>query len=248
MLNETLDMSNRTETLFAVYNFLEKEFGFRWLKPGDDGIFCIKTTVNLLPELSEWTPALKQRNIRVASFTEHSQLLYGRYAPKEFALSEDQLLKKQTDLYIWLRRMRLGRSEKLNDGINTYFLEWHKLYRLTARIDDFYSTGDFDITDSYLKDALNKNISEQAKQYLKRMQVSNQQSRLTYLSFLAGKSGNKKEIIKAARELVDFRIRNKDVIDINWNVLFQSQHYQMDDQIGTRYLGFLPDNLNSDDF
>lgn len=137
---------------------------------------------------------------------------------------------------------------KLNDGINTYFLEWHRLYRLTDRIDDFYSISDFDITDSFLKNALEKDISEQVKNYIKRMQIANEHSRLTYISFIKGKIGNKDQIVEAATNLINFRIANRDKIDINWNVLFQSQHYQMDDQIGTRFLGYLPNDLDSDNF
>jgi len=135
-----------------------------------------------------------------------------------------------------------------NDGINTYFLEWHRLYRLTGRIEEFYSAEDFNITDSYLKDASGRILSDQARKYIQRMQIANQHSRLTFLAFLAGKSGDKDQIAENAGNLVNFRIRNKDKVDMNWNVLFQSQYYQMDDQIGTRYLGFLPIDLNSDEF
>jgi hypothetical protein len=142
----------------------------------------------------------------------------------------------------------LSEEHRNNDGINTYFLEWHRLYRLTKRIDEFYSLQDFDLTDSYLKDALGKNISEQAKDYIRRMQISNEHSRLTFISFMAGKNGNREKITENARNLIDFRIKNKNNVDINWNVLFQYQHYQMDDQIGTRYLGFLPGDLSSDEF
>lgn len=137
---------------------------------------------------------------------------------------------------------------RLNDGINTHFLEWGLLYRLTGRIDEFYSTGDFDITDSYLENALSRNISEQARNYIRRMQISNKHSRLTFLAFIAGKNGRKDQITENARNLIDFRTKNKEVIDINWNVLFQYQYYQMRDQIGTRYLGFLPKDLDMGDF
>jgi hypothetical protein len=133
---------------------------------------------------------------------------------------------------------------KLNDGVDSYFFEWHRIYRLTNRINDFYSIDDFDKTDSYLSDALKKNISEPARKYIERMQLVNEHSRLTFLSFLAGISKNKPEIIKNAKTLIDFRIKNKDKVDINWNVLFEYQHYQMNDLIGTKYLGYLPKELN----
>jgi len=140
-------------------------------------------------------------------------------------------------------------EQRLNDGLlNPYFLEWGLLNRLTIRIDDFYSLTDFDLTDSYLKDALTKNISDQAREYIKRMQIVNEHSRLTFICFMAGKKGDRNEIISRANELIDFRIKNKDKVDINWNVLFQYQYYHLEDQIGTRYLGFLPSNLSIDVF
>jgi hypothetical protein len=75
------------------------------------------------------------------------------------------------------------------------------------------------------------------------MQIANRHSRLTFLSLLSGKSGDREMIVKNGMELMKYRIENKDNIDINWNNLFQHQHYQLNDQIGTRYLGFLPEDL-----
>ncbi len=539
MLSEVLNLSfNRTGTLFAVYEFLEKELGIRWIKPGDQGLFFSDMQAKSIQQKEvSWTPALIQRNIRIDLFSYREQLIYGKYAPAEFHLTEAEAIKKQIDVLTWMRRMKMGRSAnfrfghaftsywqkykdtdpgifalngkgsrkpigreervkmcptnpelskiivrewkenyqknplqngtsisgcendsdgygndewchcdkcmatdqrkqgeqltdyvtdryvhlwnevvsearqykndimvtgyayenmlkpprkeklddgimiefiprmggdfdvtrklyegwknagmkmmmyrpndmnweigmpfgqeerlfnnyklavengaagtdfdsmlgfwdgisdmayyilsrgnedpkasfdsleneflnafgeahddiaryyrhwrnifnnkilkeelRLNDGINTHFLEWARLYRLTARIDEFYSPDDFDVTDSYLSDALKKDISVQAKDYISRMQLSNKHSRLTYLGFVAGKSGNREQIVGNARNLVNFRIKNRQNIDINWNVLFQYQHYQMHDQIGTKFLGFLPADLNTNDF
>jgi len=137
---------------------------------------------------------------------------------------------------------------RLNNGIKTYFLEYGLLYRLTERIDEFYSLKDFDLTDSYLKNASEKNISEQARNYIRRMQIANENSRLTYICFMAGKNGNKEQIINKAKDLLNFRIQNRDKVDINWNVLFQAQDHFMHDQIGMRYLGFLPKDIDSSEF
>jgi len=137
---------------------------------------------------------------------------------------------------------------RLNDGVDTWFLEWALLHRLTIRIDDFYSIEDFNLTDNLLESALNKNITEQQRNYINRMQIVNKHSRLTFLAFMAGKEGNRSNMISQAKELIKYRIENRDKVDINWNVLFQYQHYQMGDQIGTKYLGFLPSDLNPNDF
>jgi hypothetical protein len=539
ILHDALNLSsNRAGTLFAVYNFLENEFGIRWIKPGDEGIFFSKPVTVTLPEKeSSWTPALIQRNIRTEMLSYKNQMLYGQFAPKDFVLTKDEAQKKYENLLIWMRRMRMGRSEnfrfghaygsywekykdtnpeifaltskgvrkpmgrierikmcptnpelpvikvnewkedfkknpyqnsksisgcendsdgkgndewchcdkcmaidarnkgeqltdyvtdryvhlwngilrearkykndimvtgyayenmlqpprreklddgiliefiprmggdfevtkklyegwenagmkkmmyrpndlwwelgipmgqeermfqnyklgighgaigtdfdaimgywegisdltyyimakghvdpqasfgkleseylssfgeakddiakyyrhwrkifnnkiipeelRLNNGIQTYFLEYGLLYRLTERIDEFYSPEDFDLTDSYLKSALEKNISDQAKNYIKRMQISNEHSRLTFMCLMAGRSGNRDSITKKANELLSYRIKNKDKVDINWNVLFQAQDNFLHDQIGMKYLGFLPKNINLDEF
>jgi hypothetical protein len=137
---------------------------------------------------------------------------------------------------------------RLNDGVDTWFLEWGLLHRLTVRIDDFYSVEDFSIADNYLESALTKNLTEQQRNYINRMQIVNKHSRLTFLAFMAGKEGNRTNMTNQAKKLIKYRIENKDKIDLNWNILFQYQHYQMADQIGTKYLGFLPEDLNSDEF
>jgi hypothetical protein len=137
---------------------------------------------------------------------------------------------------------------RLNNGIKTYFLEYGLLYRLTERIDEFYSLEDFDLADSYLKNASEKNISDQARNYIRRMQIANENSRLTFVCFMAGKSSNKEQIISKAKDLLSFRIQNRDSVDINWNVLFQAQLHHMHDQIGMRYLGFLPKEIDNSEF
>ena len=137
---------------------------------------------------------------------------------------------------------------RLNNGIKTYFLEYGLLYRLTERIDEFYSIEDFNQTDSYLKNALERNISDQARNYIRRMQIANENSRLTFICFMAGKNGNKGQIINKAKDLLGFRIQNRDKVDINWNVLFQAQDNFMHDQIGMRYLGFLPKDIDTSEF
>ena len=98
---------------------------------------------------------------------------------------------------------------RLNNGIKTYFLEYGLLYRLTERIDEFYSLEDFDLTDSYLKNAAEKNISDQARNYIRRMQIANENSRLTFICFMAGKSSNKEQIISKAKDLLSFRIKKQ---------------------------------------
>jgi hypothetical protein len=100
MLSEVLNLSyNRTGSLFAVYRFLEKELGVRWIKPGDQGLFYSGMQSVSIPQKEEsWAPALIQRNIRTDLFSYREQLIYGQYAPAEFHPTEDEAIKKQADV------------------------------------------------------------------------------------------------------------------------------------------------------
>ena len=55
-------------------------------------------------------------------------------------------------------------------------------------------------------------------------------------------------MVKKTGELVQFRIENRDNIDINWGMLFWAQYYHLYDQIGTRFLGILSDDINMKDY
>ena len=122
MLNMTY---NRTGTLFAVYCFLEKELGVKWIKPGDQGIFFNdRESVSLQTKEFSWTPPLIQRNIRTMS-SYRDQVNYGQYAPKEFQMTESEVIKKQTDVLTWMRRMRMGRSKNFLFG-HAFTTYWNK--------------------------------------------------------------------------------------------------------------------------
>ena len=104
-------------------------------------VFFIRpsATVTLAEKDSAWTPALLQRNIRTEMLSFKNQKLYGQYAPKEFSLTEDESLKKYANLLIWMRRMRMGRSENFRFG-HAYGSYWEKykdtnpdIFALTSR-------------------------------------------------------------------------------------------------------------------
>ncbi len=137
---------------------------------------------------------------------------------------------------------------ELSDGVDPVYFEWYDMGKLTQRIDEFYSEEDFELTDSYLSSALNKDISILAKDYIKRMQITNRHNRLTFQSLMAGIEGNDNKMKEKAGELVQFRIDNKDNIDMNWGMLFWAQYYHLYDQIGTRFLDFLSDDIDFGDY
>ncbi len=137
---------------------------------------------------------------------------------------------------------------ELSDGIDPVYFEWYDMGKLTQRIDDFYNEEDFKVTDQYLENALNKDVSPLARDYIERIKIANRHSRLTFYSLIAGINGDEQEMVKKTGELVQFRIENRDNIDINWGMLFWAQYYHLYDQMGTRFLGILSDDINMKDY
>jgi hypothetical protein len=137
---------------------------------------------------------------------------------------------------------------ELSDGIEPVYFEWYDMGKLTQRIDDFYAEEDFNMTDEYLENALKKNVSPLARDYIERIQIANRHSRLTFRGLMAGIGGNEQKMKEKAGELVEFRIENRDNIDMNWGTLFWAQYYHLYDQIGTRFLGILSEDINMKDY
>jgi Domain of unknown function (DUF4838) len=116
---------SRTGSLFAVYWFLEKELGVKWLKPGDDGIiFNPQKELSLKTGTYSWTPKLTMRAIRPGYHRKTAKA--ANKAPKEFQLSAKQRKEKQQDTQIWLKRMKMGRS--LVFGYGHAFTRWWDKY------------------------------------------------------------------------------------------------------------------------
>ncbi len=113
---------SRTGSLFAVYLFLEKELGVSWIKPGDDGIiFKPRQELSLTTGTFSWIPKLSMRNIRPG---------YGRHkpkgAPKDFQDSAKKRAEKKLATNIWLKRMKMGRSQVF--GYGHAFTKWWEQY------------------------------------------------------------------------------------------------------------------------
>jgi Domain of unknown function (DUF4838)/Glycosyl hydrolases family 2, sugar binding domain len=116
---------SRTGTLFAVYLFLEKELGIKWLKPDDDGIvFTPCNELTLKTGTTSWTPKLQMRYIR--SGYSKKTVNASKDAPVEFRLSKAQRAAKRLATDIWLKRMKMGRSEVFEYG--HAFKTWWKKY------------------------------------------------------------------------------------------------------------------------
>ncbi len=121
--------SSRTGTLFAVYDFLEKELGVLWLEPGEKGIVHPSEPVlKLTAGNGAWSPgALIQRQIRSGysnwakySTKEASSL------PESFRQDRKQYEFAAEEVRLWLKRQRMGNSSPLSYG--HAFTQWWELY------------------------------------------------------------------------------------------------------------------------
>ncbi len=90
----TLTYGNRFGTMTAVCCFLEKQFGIKWLWPGDSGIvFPERKTLALNTGTVRWTPQLVMRSIRTGYYSPwHRKAMEekGKILPQEFRLEGKQ--------------------------------------------------------------------------------------------------------------------------------------------------------------
>ncbi|MEA2012198.1 MAG: DUF4838 domain-containing protein, partial [Verrucomicrobiota bacterium] len=117
---------NRTGTLFAVYAFLENEFGIKWLEPGDKGIvYKPSRTLTLRENNYNWTPKLSKRAIRSNSWRWKYVKNRQKSLPVSMRISQSEAEKHAMNELIWLKRMRMGRNLILNYG-HAFTKHWEK--------------------------------------------------------------------------------------------------------------------------
>lgn len=116
-------------TLFAVYNFLEDNFGVRWVEPGDNGI-CFKeqNPLSLKIGRANWIPQLAMRNVRsgMGHNWQYHKLIASEL-PEDFKMSQNEYERKKVAIDLWLKRMRMGGRIALNYG--HAFTNWWGKYR-----------------------------------------------------------------------------------------------------------------------
>ena len=117
---------NRAGTLFAVYDFLERELEVRWLEPGEDGVVYVERKRLEIPVGEHrWVSHFAyQRNLR--SYAWRGADSSPEYVPEAFVLTAEQAAEKRGELDLWLRRMRMGAKEYLQFG--HAFSDWWEQY------------------------------------------------------------------------------------------------------------------------
>jgi hypothetical protein len=125
------DDDKRNGTLFAVYAFLEDEFGIRWIEPGDKGIaFEKRAALSLTPGTSGWIPSLEMRKIRTAfRVGQYPQIkpYVAEYA--EFLVGHAAHDQRARDTMEWQKRMRMGGHASFSYG--HAFTTWWTKYGKT---------------------------------------------------------------------------------------------------------------------
>jgi len=120
---------NRTGTLFAVYFFLENEFGVSWIEPGDKGIVFKPSKELVLSEKNfSWIPPLAQRHFRPVLLHKNIKAA-NSVLPEKMQLSEKEAMENELEEKTWLRRMKMGRNIILSYGHR--FTEWWNKYGKT---------------------------------------------------------------------------------------------------------------------
>ena len=106
-----------TGTLYAVYDFLQDQLGCRWVWPGPTGEVVPRRQTVEVGELSvQETPQLVRRHFRTGVRAEARQFgleHYPRYLQGELDDLYETLMQ---DERTWLKRMRMGKSDKPQYG------------------------------------------------------------------------------------------------------------------------------------
>jgi hypothetical protein len=121
----------RTGTLFAVYDFLQDQLGCRWVWPGKSGETIPKRRTVEVRELDiQETPKLFERRLRESaiprfknSTTKPSMV---KFFPRYMDHNDAVFSRMQVEEGLWLKRMRMGFSERLTYG--HAFTQWYGKY------------------------------------------------------------------------------------------------------------------------
>jgi len=117
------DAGEKRGTEFAVYCFLERQLGVRWVEPGDGGI-AFRKQYPLVLKTGEfsWIPALKIRSLRC--WTQRKNAVSGLEA---FHHSPAEMAKIAGETRVWQYRMRMCfRTDELQFG--HAFTDWWSKY------------------------------------------------------------------------------------------------------------------------
>ena len=123
---DPLKMDTRVGTLFAVYDYLYRAYGIKWLWPGESGEFLIRNQKLKIDGFNmKESPAFRQRKFRNV----YSIKKITKTAVDQLKVSQDYIQNKRKELDLWLRRNRAGMS--ISIVANHAFTDWYNRYSKT---------------------------------------------------------------------------------------------------------------------
>lgn len=108
------------------------------------------------------------------------------------------------------------REKTLQAGIDGYRV-------VLRRMLDYFTSADFDAADAILERASAKNLNVNEKKRVEKIKLSNKHSRLTIelLTVFSDADSSMLKKVEKAREVLDFRIKNRDNLKMNWPSFFE---------------------------
>ena len=118
----------RNGSLFAMYGFLEKVLGVRWVRSGDDGIICksVKTVKVPLDWRYSFFPPLELSTIRASSLKLPWNDKWEKFAPLPLRISAETGIRRSKDESLWMLRQRHQSRESFWYG--HAFDRWNRKY------------------------------------------------------------------------------------------------------------------------
>lgn len=122
-----------TGTYFGMLEFLEQQFGFRWVEPGERGyVFRPSKTLDMKVAKGSWDPGrLVMRWLRPGYLNDYKfySRRYADLVSPGLRFSEKEFKKQQDDERVWLKRQRMGRSLGIFYG--HAFTKWRERFLKT---------------------------------------------------------------------------------------------------------------------
>ena len=126
-----LNSDTEAGTLFAVYEFIERCLGVRWIEPGPKGTaFTPSKTFTFIPVTGNYIPKLQQRHMRSSTKDDLRARALAEQIPEKLQFTDAEFAQRNDEEQTWRRRMRMG-SPTLTFTYGHAFTKWWDKYGAT---------------------------------------------------------------------------------------------------------------------
>ncbi len=115
-------------TLFAVYEFLDRVLGVKWVHPGDDGIVAPPRRTVELEDGAEWRfrPPFALNSIRIGNFARFDEKTVNASVPEGLGTTREIAARQHAEREQWRDRMREMSYDRFSYG--HAFTSWQDRY------------------------------------------------------------------------------------------------------------------------